>query len=661
MMLNRILNRRLGIAAATLTLATAATAQAAPQWLTPQIVSQPGEDASNQQVAFDEGGDAVAVWRATGPQMVIMASARPAGGLFSSPQTLSDPSAYSTSPDIASDAQGDSIAVWLHFDGSNARVQASYRPAGGTFGAPQTVSPAGYEAKDPRVAMDASGEAMLVWSLVSGFTEKLQTSSAASGGVFGGPVDLTAFTPVQIVPQVALDSHGNALVVWDGWDGSNIRIQAAQRPAGSSFGSPRYLSQAGENADTPQVAFDSAGNALAVWRFDGSPASTIQADYRPVEGEFDTPQTVSAPSSQPAQVPQVAFDGQGEGVVAWQQSDGSELRVDASVRALGSTGTFSPQSTLDPGGQEAYEPRIAGDGLSATIVSWKTFNGANYTAQAAVRASGASFTPATTISAVGPQEGVPEVGIDAQGNGIAVFSRSNGPNYLLEAAGYDGAGPLLRGLTLPTRGVVGQPLQFFLAPLDVWNPVLSEGFSFGDGSSAIGVSATHTYDAPGSYQVSATATDVLGNTTTVTRTLTIGTPTPVGPIPSAIRCALSTARTQKLLRKGIVTAGATCNATLLAAFSGHLTVRVPLPHHGKHPARTALYSYTLTPSRATLGAGALANVQLVLPRAALHVVLSALSKHRQVELYLALTSTNGTHADTHVANIALARRTYRGH
>jgi PKD domain len=281
------------------------------------------------------------------------------------------------------------------------------------------------------------------------------------------------------------------------------------------------------------AARDSAGDALAVWRFDGSPASTVQGSYRPAGGEFGPAQTASAPSTQPAQAPQVAFDGQSDGVVVWQQSDGSELRVDASVHSPGVAGTFAAQTTLDPGGQEAYEPRIAGDGLSGTIVSWKTFNGITSSAQAAVRPAGAVFAPAVTVSPTGPQEGTPEVGIDAQGNGIVVWSRSNGPNYLLEAAGYDGAGPLLRGLTLPSEGTVGQALQFFQAPLDVWSPVLSEGFSFGDGSSASGVSATHAYAAPGAYQVTATATDVLGNVTTVTRTVTIGAPGATGGSPAA--------------------------------------------------------------------------------------------------------------------------------
>jgi hypothetical protein len=671
MKLNRILNHRLGLAAAatTLALAAPAAAVAAPQWLTPQTVSQSGYDASQQQVAFDAGGDAVAVWQSSGgPNPVIVASARPAGGAFGAPQTLSDPGAYSMEPDVASDAQGDAVAVWLHYDGANPRVQAAYRPAGGAFAAPQTLSPAGYDAREPRVAMNSDGQAVIVWSLGSGLVEKIQTASAGPGGTFAEAVDLTAFTEVASVPQVALDANGDAIAVWDGWDGANIRIQDAYRPAGGAFGLPRFLSPTGDNADTPQVAFDATGDALAVWRFDGSPASTVQGAYRPAGGEFALAQTVSTPSSLPAQMPQVAFDGQGDGVVAWQQSDGTELRVDASVRQAGSAGAWATPSTLDAGGQEAYEPQIAGDGLSGTVVSWKTFNGIANTAQAAYRPAGAGFTAATTVSAAAPQEGRPEVGIDAQGNAIAVFSRANGPNYLLEAAGYDAAGPLQRGLTLPAQGTVGQSLQFFQAPLDVWSPVLSEGFSFGDGSSASGVSASHTYTAPGSYQVTATATDVLGNTTTVTRALTITAPTTTTTNgASAPRCALTATRNQQGLSRGRIAARATCSVALDARLGGRLTVRVPRVHGHGHGGRgghdavaTTLRSYSVAGAAVQLQAGRATEVHLTLSPRTRRAIVVALRSHRPVGLYLTLAGS-GEQVRVHIASIAMPRSAQHGH
>jgi hypothetical protein len=110
-------------------LAATAPAQATQQWLSPQALSPPGLEASEQQVAFDPGGDATVVWRESGPTNdAILASSRAPGGSFSPPQTLSEAGEKAGAPDVASDAQGDAVAVWLRSDGANERVQAAYRP-----------------------------------------------------------------------------------------------------------------------------------------------------------------------------------------------------------------------------------------------------------------------------------------------------------------------------------------------------------------------------------------------------------------------------------------------------------------------------------------------------------------------------------------------------
>jgi PKD repeat protein len=60
-----------------------------------------------------------------------------------------------------------------------------------------------------------------------------------------------------------------------------------------------------------------------------------------------------------------------------------------------------------------------------------------------------------------------------------------------------------------------------VAPLDVWSALGDTSWSFGDGAKASDTKVTHTYAAPGSYNVTATSADLLANTTTQTRTITI--------------------------------------------------------------------------------------------------------------------------------------------
>ena len=109
----------------------------------------------------------------------------------------------------------------------------------------------------------------------------------------------------------------------------------------------------------------------------------------------------------------------------------------------------------------------------------------------------------------------PAVAMDEQGNGVAAWHRLDGKGfYIAEAAGYDAAGPLLNSLAIPASGTVGQSLAFSVSPLDVWSALGATTWSFGDGASAVGYRASPTPTArPGTYTVTVTGADVLGNAT----------------------------------------------------------------------------------------------------------------------------------------------------
>src|SRR4051794_31717955 len=73
-----------------LALGSAPTASAAPTWLTPVPLSDASRAAGEVDIAFDRQGTAIAVWsRSNGTNTVIQASVRPPGGAFSAPQNLS--------------------------------------------------------------------------------------------------------------------------------------------------------------------------------------------------------------------------------------------------------------------------------------------------------------------------------------------------------------------------------------------------------------------------------------------------------------------------------------------------------------------------------------------------------------------------------------------
>ncbi len=113
------------------------------------------------------------------------------------------------------------------------------------------------------------------------------------------------------------------------------------------------------------------------------------------------------------------------------------------------------------------------------------------------------------------------VAADPAGNGIALWLR---PGVFVQAAAYDGAGPVLGGLSIPELGEPGVPVSFSVSPFDVWSEVVGEAtWSFGDGGTATGNQVSHTY-AQGSYVVSVRAADSLANETTTSQSILIGRP-----------------------------------------------------------------------------------------------------------------------------------------
>jgi hypothetical protein len=108
----------------------------------------------------------------------------------------------------------------------------------------------------------------------------------------------------------------------------------------------------------------------------------------------------------------------------------------------------------------------------------------------------------------------PGLAFDSEGDGIATWSDfdSTGSGAdRVNAAGFDGAGPRLGGVTIPPAGNAGDTLGFSAGASDTWSGVQSIGWDFGDGQAATGGQVSHAYGSGGQKTVTATATDTLGN------------------------------------------------------------------------------------------------------------------------------------------------------
>ena len=497
------------------------TASAAPAWLAPSDLSNGGL-ADKPSVAVDSQGDVTAVWLdSDGVHASVLAAARPAGGAWPAPVELSGTGLTAEEPSVAVDPRGDATAVWVRHDATHEIVQAAVRPAGGMWHSPVDVTTA-QDLEDPEVAVDSRGDAIVVWD-VDNVTNVVQAAVRPTGGAWQAPIDLSPTADGAVDPQVAFDAHGNATAVWQLRAGSSDVVQAATRPTGGTWQAPVDVSAPGQDAD-PNLAIDPAGDAIAAWDWYDGTNFIIRAAVRPVGSRvWRSPVDLSAAGNS-SYLPQVAVDQQGDAIAVWL-NDGTHAIVQAAVRPAGQT--WRPRTDLSSADESADNAHVAFDAHGNATAVWTLDDGISDIAQAASRPAGGAWQTPVDLSANGEDAVHPQLAVDRQGNATAVWSR----NYTIQAAGYDAAGPLLRGLSIPVSGTAGIPVSFSISPLDVWSAIAATRWSFGDGQTAVGETLTHIYVKPGTYTVGVSSSDALANATSTTAAITIAPGPPIRATP----------------------------------------------------------------------------------------------------------------------------------
>jgi uncharacterized protein YheU (UPF0270 family) len=179
------------------------------------------------------------------------------------------------------------------------------------------------------VAMDANGEAVIVWNQATS-TEPQIFLSEYRDGIWAYPADLSDYiSPAgqnAEAPQVAMDDLGNAIIIWRQGDTVTDRIFKSEyrngvwtHPANIS----EYITPDGDSADYPHVAMDNNGNAIIVWAQDNGKALLYKSEYR--DGSWTHPEDINdyiGPDGENVSQPFVVMSDNGDAVIVWRQSDG---------------------------------------------------------------------------------------------------------------------------------------------------------------------------------------------------------------------------------------------------------------------------------------------------------------------------------------------------
>jgi hypothetical protein len=266
---------------------------------------------------------------------------------------------------------------------------------------------------------------------------------------------------------------------------------------------------------------------LVAWAKRASENEQVFLSEEPFGGTFPaTPKQLSRAGEYGFE-PRAAFDPQRDVMVAWVGATGEAL-PSIMFAAETPTGEFSAPRPLSAEGVQAITPAIAITPKGTALVAWRRLNVPGLI-EAVTKPANGRFTTPTPISPESASNTAIDamLGVDAQGDGVASWERFNEGHYEFEVAPYDEAGPLLQGLGDRTA-VAGSPVSFSVSPLDVWSALGPTTWSFGDGAIATGAEVSHAYAKEGTYTVTVTSADVLGNATSASATVKVTFSVPKG-------------------------------------------------------------------------------------------------------------------------------------
>jgi len=395
--------------------------------------------ASNPQVAMDANGNAVAVWQQQdGMRNNIWANRFTPTTGWGIAQLIELDTGSAFTPQVALDANGGAIAAWGQFDGMRNNIWANrFTPTTG-WGSPELIELDNLgSAARPQVAVDANGNAVAVWQQNDNFGTNIWANRFTPSAGWGG-AQLIELDDVGAAfgPQVALDANGRAVVVWEQFDGMRNNIRANRFTPGGGWGSAELINDAG-SATAPQVAADASGNAVAVWaQSDGTRNNIWTNRFTPSMG-WGTADLIELDDAGPANSPQVAVDAKGNAVAVWAQSDGTRNNIWTN-RFTPSTGWGTAELIdLDDAGP-ANDPQLAVDANGNAIAVWRQSDGTrrNIWAGRFTPSEGWGIAGLIELDDVGPANS-PQLAVDAKGNAVAVWVQSDGTRNNVWANRFD--------------------------------------------------------------------------------------------------------------------------------------------------------------------------------------------------------------------------------
>ncbi|WP_372662419.1 hypothetical protein, partial [Hydrogenophaga sp.] len=183
-------------------------------------------------------------------------------------------------------------------------------------------------AKFPKVAMDSTGNAVVVWREDTTPSRIASNRFTVGAGTWGTPALIDTGASTATMPDVAMDGAGNAFAAWtQGDDAMANRFNAGA----GTWGVPVLIetnNMGPEGVYDVVIAADTVGNAIAVWdQFDGIQRNIFANRYSVGTDTWGTAAVIETDNAGPARSVRVANNpSTGSALAVWTQEDTGGLR-----------------------------------------------------------------------------------------------------------------------------------------------------------------------------------------------------------------------------------------------------------------------------------------------------------------------------------------------
>ena len=198
-----------------------------------------------------------------------------------------------------------------------------------------------------------------------------QPVHAGSGWGSAGPIDSLNASTANSNPHVALDGAGNAIAVWHRPDGSWDSIWSSRYVAGTGWGAPVLIETDNTNsAREARVAFDTNGNAMAVWiQSDGLRNNVLANRYTAGVG-WGSAVLIETDNAGPAMEARIVFDGSGNATAVWSHRDAAGFTTNIRANRWTAATGWGTSVLIDNFPDVARAPQIGVDGLGNVVAVW---------------------------------------------------------------------------------------------------------------------------------------------------------------------------------------------------------------------------------------------------------------------------------------------------